>query len=90
MARRRMISWKGGTVYLEESPITAVTWMDNKPVNCVTTLEVVSGQETKPVKRRREDGEKEDVGCPLMIVSYNQYMGGVDRNDQMKSYYGIR
>ena len=49
-------------------------------------LKVVSGEATKPVKRRKKDGEQQDVDCPLMISSYNKYMGGVDRNDQMKSY----
>ena len=81
---------RGDCVFRRRGPITAVTWMDNKPVNVVITLEVVSGEEAKPVKRRKKDGEKVDVNSPLMITSYNQYMGGVDRNDQMKSYYGIK
>jgi hypothetical protein len=42
------------------------------------------------VKRRKKYGEQQDVQCPLMISSYNKYMGGVDRNDQMKSYYAIK
>ena len=63
----------GDCIFWRRGPITAVTQKDNKPVNVVCTLEVVSGEETKPVKRRRKDGEKEDVNCPLMITSYNKY-----------------
>ena len=81
---------RGTCVFRRKGPITAVTWMDNKPVNVVCTLKVVSGEATKPVKRRKKDGEQQDVNCPLMISSYNKYMGGVDRNDQMKSYYAIK
>ena len=29
------------------------------------------------------------VTCPPIVSTYNQYMGGVDKNDQMKSYYQI-
>ena len=27
--------------------------------------------------------------CPPIVSTYNKYMGGVDKNDQMKSYYQI-
>ena len=41
------------------------------------------------VQRRKKDGTLENVACPPIISTYNCYMGGVDKNDQMKSYYGI-
>jgi hypothetical protein len=37
-----------------KGPITAVTWIDNKPVNVVSTMEVVSGEATKLVKRGKK------------------------------------
>ena len=81
---------RGTCVFRRKGPITAVTWIDYEPVNVVCTLKVVSGEATKPVKRRKKDGEQQDVDCLLMISSYNKYMGSVDRNDQMKSYYAIK
>lgn len=29
------------------------------------------------------------ITCPQLISLYNTYMGGVDKNDKMKSYYTI-
>jgi len=41
------------------------------------------------VKRRQKDGKKIDVSCPTAIIKYNRFMGGVDRNDQLRSYYHV-
>ena len=30
------------------------------------------------------------VDCPSSIVAYNKFMGGVDRGDQLRSYYHVR
>ena len=37
----------------------------------------------------KKDGTLENVACPPITSNYNCYMGGVDKNDQMKSHYGI-
>ena len=34
---------------------------------------------TKSIRRKKGDGSTIDVECPVSIVDYNQYMGGVDR-----------
>ena len=39
------------------------------------------------VKRRNHDGTAQQVPCPPSVVTYNQYMGSVDRGDQ---YYRVR
>ena len=36
---------------------------------------------------QQSDGRKEEVECPLALMSYNKYMGGVDRGDQLRGYY---
>ena len=41
------------------------------------------------VKRKQKDGTIQKISCPELVSSYNKYMGGVDKNDQMKSYYTI-
>ena len=41
------------------------------------------------VKRRRLDGSQKDVPCPLVLPDYQAYMRGVDRGDQLQTYYNI-
>jgi len=38
----------------------------------------------------RKNGSQVHVQSPDAIVKYNKYMGGVDRNDQLRKYYGVR
>jgi hypothetical protein len=45
----------------------------------------VSGE----VTRRDKDGSRKQISCPLAIVQYNKYMGGVDLSDQKIKYYTI-
>ena len=39
------------------------------------------------ILRQQSDGSKEEVECPLALKSYNKYMRGVDRGDQLRGYY---
>ena len=81
---------QGASIFRNKGPITALTLMDNKVVNLVSTLDIPSGSATRPIKRRKKDGEQAAVQCPHIILGYNKYMGGVDRNDQMASYHAIK
>ena len=40
-------------------------------------------------QRRLEDGSREDVQCPVSMMLYNKFMGGVDKNDQLRKYYHV-
>ena len=42
------------------------------------------------VLRRQRDGSRVNFPCPAAVISYNTYMGGVDRGDQLRGYYGCR
>ena len=42
------------------------------------------------VRRRQKDGRRIEVPCPLAIQTYNCFMGGVDKNDQLRGYYSVR
>ena len=43
---------------------------------------------TKTRWTRLVEGGREDVRKPVMIEQYNKFMGGVDKSDQLLSYYG--
>ena len=45
---------------------------------------------TGSVLRRQKDGSRALVPAPQSVISYNKYMGGVDRGDQLRSYYSCR
>ena len=68
--------------------ITALQWMDKKLVSMLTNLHdnttVIKTRRTKDTQSRQEQVTK-----PLCIDEYNRYMGGVDKSDQMLSYYGF-
>ena len=42
------------------------------------------------VQRTQKNGSKLSLPCPLNIIEYNKYMGGVDHNDQLRQYYCVR
>ena len=46
--------------------------------------------EITAVQRRQSDGRKVDVPCPQAVLKYQRFMGGVDRNDQLRTYYTVR
>ena len=61
--------------------------MDRKVVTVMST----NGQpETGSVTRRQKDGSRISVPCPISVVDYNKFMGGVDRGDQIRGYYSCR
>ena len=68
--------------------LTVSVWQDSKPVVAIATnsdqLEITT------VLRKSKDGSKSEIDCPQAINLYNKYMGGVDRNDQIRGYYSVR
>ena len=47
-------------------------------------------EHTKSVNRKKADGSVINVQCPVCVVDYNQFMGGVDKGDQYRKYYHVR
>ena len=75
-------------------------WVDNKELLMVTTMHAPAATARKTRKHPRETainkarvrsvwGENHEVtiSIPLIINDYNQWMGGVDRADQLIAYY---
>ena len=71
-----------------EKGMLALRWIDKRAVTMLSTLH----DDSMVTKRRRSrlatDGI-EDVQKPVMVEQYNTYMGGVDKADQLLSYYGF-
>ena len=63
-----------------------VQWMDKRPVTMLTTNRDRSLKPQTSRTRRSETGV-EVIDKPISIVKYNTYMGGVDKSNQLLSYY---
>lgn len=80
---------KGEVVSCEiEEGMLALKWKDKRNVTMLSTI-----HDTSMVAKRRRSrlapGGVEEVQKPAMIEKYNMYMGGVDKADQLLSYYGF-
>ncbi|ETW92660.1 MAG: hypothetical protein ETSY2_52870 [Candidatus Entotheonella gemina] len=68
--------------------MSLVQWHDKRIVSILTTM-----HNEKPVEIQRRSrsapGGREVVEKPEAVVEYNKFMGGVDRGDQLLSYYGF-
>ena len=69
------------------SNIAVSIWQDNRPVVLISSNSDPTCSET--VLRKKRDGTRDKVPCPTSIALYNKYMGGVDRNDQLRGYYHV-
>lgn len=81
--------------------VAAIIWQDKNVVQFLTTAHEIDEQQ--PVERRRPqarsrwmkevvhkvwgDAGKKVLHLPKWSVDYNNYMGGVDIHDQLRSYY---
>ena len=63
-------------------------WRDNRAVTLLSTN--AQPDEEKTVLRRQRDCSRVEVRCPAPMALYQKYMGGVDRNDQLRQYYHVR
>ena len=66
----------------------ALKWMDKRPAHMLTTIHDDS-LITKQRCTRLVPGGREDIRKPHAIEEYNRYMGGVEKSDQLMSYYGF-
>lgn len=73
----------------ENTPITASTWKDNKPV---TLLSTYAGKlpENKVKRYNHQTKNKIEVSCPFVVTEYNHQMRGVDLSDSLIGRYKIK
>ena len=75
------------TASLSDS-LVALKWMDKQAVLMLSTIHDTSLVVKQHRSRLARSGTVE-VQKPKMVDEYNQYMGGVDKSDQLLSYYGF-
>ena len=66
--------------------LTATAWKDKKVVTVLSTLSDPNDMQSC---RRREGNVVREVDQPASVHSYNSYMNGVDRHDQLRLKYGV-
>lgn len=68
--------------------IGIVKWFDNKPVNLGSNF-IASGEVDHVTRWDKKEKQFVDIERPEMVRLYNKSMGGVDKLDQLISYYRI-
>ena len=76
---------RGEFVYKVCGGVVATVWRDNKLVYIMATN--TSPTDATTCQRKNKDGTVDSIPVPQAISRYNKYMGGVDRADQLHSYY---
>ena len=74
-------NFRGDSPTVQKGKVSASAWMDRKAVMVMSTNSQPSAAGT--ILRKQQDGTHIHVPYPESIISYNKYMGGVDRGDQL-------
>ena len=76
----------GETVSVDNGKVMVIAWKDRRVVTVLSTKH--NGSLAAITRRRKKGcGETEEILKPLCITEHNLFMSGVDRLDQMVSYY---
>lgn len=81
---------RGSMRWERDPPILALQWLDNKVVSMLTTIE--NANDSLQVRRKTKTAgvwRTRVVQQPQAIATYNQYMNGVDRSDQILAYNNV-
>ena len=85
---KKGLGTRGNNKTYQQGNLTVSVWQDNRPVTLISTNS--DPTTTSFVERKNRDGTTSTYSCPNSLALYNQYMGGVDRNDQLRGYYHVR
>ena len=73
---------------MQNGKVAGTSWLDRKVVTVMSSN--TQPTDTGTVQRRIHDRTRISVPCPHSILLYNNFMGGVDRADQLRGYYSCR
>lgn len=76
------------TRHWRKGNMLALSWFDKKQVNMLSTVHTAMFQDVSIRDRRSATGSRQ-VKKPTSVAAYNTFMGGVDKADQLVSYYGF-
>ena len=79
---------RGRHMFRQRGSLSAIVWQDKRQVNVLSTL--TTPNETASIQRKEKDGTQTTLDCPTAITTYNRYMAGVDKGDQLHQYYRLR
>ena len=74
----------GECVFRRRDTLLALRWVDKRPVYIISTIHEAVMKDTG---KQKQNGEK--IFKPEPIVEYVSKMGGVDKGDQLMSYYSF-
>ncbi len=80
---------RGDYKFLCNGPLLSCSWVDKRTMYFLSTMHVAETSTPCTVKRRQADGSIKNLNCPPCLPDYQSYMRGVDRNDQLGSYYNV-
>ena len=67
--------------------ITVTVWKDTKDVSFLTNVHSSRGDDR--TSRKKQDGTVHSITAPTVVKDYNNNMGAIDKNDQLKKTYSI-
>nr|XP_054750142.1 piggyBac transposable element-derived protein 4-like [Lytechinus pictus] len=81
---------RGNMRWERDGEIVIIQWKDNKAISLMSSFHAAS-EFGHCLRRVKEDGafRRKIVKQPKVVQSYNQYMGGVDKSDQLLSKYDL-
>ena len=79
---------RGDSKVVQSNGIHAFLWRDNRVVTILSTS--AQPHELGMVQRREHNGTRVNVQCPAALAHYQAFMGGVDKNHQLRQYYHVR
>ena len=79
---------RGDSNSVQNGNLVITIWQDTKPICCASTN--ANPNDKVSTTRKLKNGSKITIPCPNAISQYNKFMGGVDRNDQLRGYYNVR
>ena len=79
---------RGESIFRQRNQLVVSAWWDQKLVYLMSTNVQADGSTT--VRRKSHDGSTQQVSCPQSVRLYNQFMGWVDKLDQLRHYYPVR
>lgn len=77
-----IIAWR----IMTNHDITVFKWMDNKPVNLISSFH---SRELEEIRLTQKDGSKKTFRFPKAINDYNNHMGGVDKVEFYHTIYRL-